>query len=655
MAGKVIERERSSTRPKSVATGPRPTFVDWNWFAGGMLRGCGLCREKHWIYAWDDASGIYVLDVHGTLVAEPVRAPKPLIGLAAADTGEWFVAFCKSGHIFWLDSRLQPKMEMHVPVDPVGFAVDPYGDYAVVGGAIGLNFICTRAGRKLAEFETTRPMRHFQFVPNTGLIVGVSEDGMLTLHDHRGVNQWVLSSRCNVGSLAVDGDGATILLAGYGHGIIRFNGAGEREGVYRYDDSPQLVAVDMGGAKFVAASLEKTLTEISYDGEVRASRNLNEKPISLALDPLARYAALAFANGELRFINVPEFFAGVGDGVRGPSAKRGVQSETADAATAKPVKTPVWETRAAQTTEEVDSAVMEVVPGTRSIAIYTNSRKLRIFDGSGELAHESESIVGTGRSLFVRDGWLAAASDSTLIAYDAVRNESHRWNEPLTELSHVQLLPKFGEALFIEASEYVQRVRFPETVVWKKRLEYRAESMVVDDAGWTAMTLEDKNLVVFDAEGKPAGKYRARKPEPMQVVALTEGWLTVARDERVARGHDRDGSILWATPLPWAPWKVARLGPHVLIASEDGRAAAIDETGAIVEQTEEGRDNACFFLWQDRVPARLFQVGETLIANAFSGKLLWRHTDEHRMGGYRANAKGVWVLLGRLLTFFEFE
>ena len=619
----------------------------WNWFANGSLKGCGLLRERQWIYAWDDGGSIYLLDLLGNLIAQR-RAPRAILGLSGADTGDCLVALSRRGEIWWLDETLEPRLEVACPFEPLSVAVDPHGYYAVASGQGGENVICNNAGRKVSQFETTRPLRHLAFVPSAPLILGAGESGLVTCFDLEGDNLWYSTLFWNVGGMAVDGDGAALLLACFGHGLVRFDCDGVREGTYRYDASPCLVALDFEGSTILTASLELQLTELTYEGAIRAERPLADRPVGMAVDALGRYAILAFGSGELRFLRLPDFFE---EGARQPGTGSASQTPSVDAAGVS----PAWETRAAGSVEEVSSAVVEVVPGADHIALYTNRRSLRIIGAEGDLFHESEPLSGVGRILCVSERWMAAASDSRILAYDPIANESTLATLSATEISELRLFDEFGDFLLVESCEYVTRFRAPETKVWTRRMEYRVDSAAVARSGAIALTFEDHNLMVYDGEGRVLGKYRARRPEPMHVVALNDGWATTARDARLVRGHEPDGSLLWTVDLPWHPWSIRRLGDFVVVTSVEGSALLLDDAGDELARTREPREGARFFLRRDGQVARIHQSDQTLIVTSVDGRLLWRHSDEHRIQHFVAGAAGVWVFLGRLLTFFPFD
>lgn len=620
----------------------------WSWYCNGRLRGCGLLRERQWVYAWDDSRSIYLLDLQGDLIAHR-RIPKEIMDVSADEIGGYVVAVGRTGDIWWLDRELEPQLEIRVPFDPLSVAVDPFGQYAVISSQDGKNIICTRAGRKTAEFHTTRPLKHLRFVPSTGLIIAAAEHGLVTCLDYRGQVLWQNALWSNVGSLAVDGGGNVILLGCYGHGLIRFSASGNREGIYRYDYSPSQVVVDFEGSRIIAASLEQYVTELTYEGVLKANKYLEDKPVALGLDALGRYGVIGMDNGEIRFVTFPDFFS-----AGGAPTRTGTSTQEIRVKGLKPPE-PAWEVRAAANAEEVASAVMEPLADGRRLALFTRRQTLRVFDDQGEKQFESAGVTGIGRFLRIAPKWMVAGTDQSLIAYDPELNQSTPCFLPLTEVSHLQLYDALGDALLIQSREFASRLQFPEHEVWRKQIEWKVEAAAVMGDGFAAMTLDDGNMLVVDGQEKTIGNFRPKPKEALMVLALGKTWITTGRQAKVLRGHDIDGRLLWTLPLPWTPWSSRTLGEFVVITNADGHSLLVREDGTVAADSQDSRENARYFLMRNGEVGRAFCVGESVIINSFEGRLLWRYTADRPLGPFVASKFGVWVFVGRMLTFFPFE
>ncbi|MGL4461375.1 MAG: hypothetical protein ACRC1K_04420, partial [Planctomycetia bacterium] len=323
---------------------------------------------------------------------------------------------------------------------------------------------------------------------------------------------------------------------------------------------------------------------------------------------------------------------------------------------------PLWETRAANSLDEAESAVLEQAPGTGNVCVFTNRRTLRVFNGDGELIHESEAMVGLGRILRTYEpppgeegGWLAAATNGVLVAYDPLANESIRSAVSITDLSHLVLLPTFGEAYYVEECENLVRFRFPDEERSSVRSDFKIETFAAQPDGSYAATFENKLLQSFDATGKSVGKFRAKPAEPLMAAPRPGGgWATAARDSRAVRGHEPDGSLVWAIDLPWGPWSLRPMGSALLATSPEGYSALVSGEGRLIAENREPRDQARYFVLGDGSPARLFLADQTVIVTSFEGRLLWRYTAEETLGPVCAGSAGVWMYRGRVLSFFPF-
>jgi hypothetical protein len=280
-------------------------------------------------------------------------------------------------------------------------------------------------------------------------------------------------------------------------------------------------------------------------------------------------------------------------------------------------------------------------------------------DENGEVCHESNDLPGLGRVITRGETWLAAYNDRRLCGYDPGEQSSQVCTLPTTEISHVELLSNPGELILIESCEFVARIQLPDRQVWKKRLDYKVGTAAVikhgEAAGWTALTLDDQNLIILDENGKNAGKFRARPAEPLSVIALDDGWATAARDSSVIRGHEPNGGLLWTKPTPWPPWGIRRLGPYLLVTSAEGYSLLLNQEGELLKESREPREGASYFLRHGNKVARVFVTGQTIIVTTFGGKLVWRHTEEHRLGPLRAGPHGIAVFIGKSLTYFPFD
>jgi len=621
-----------------TSLGSAPT--SWTWFAGGPLRGCLIMREKQRIIAWDDSNALFLFDLAGDLVADG-RVDKEVVAVAAGDDGGAVVAVSRFGDLWWFDGSLNPCFHVQSPFDHLAVAVDSHSGYAVVSGTGGQVLVYGRDGRKYHSFETRPALKWLTFT-SEGQIIGAADHGLLGMYDLQGRIYWESKPWSNVGGLAIDGRGEAILLACYGHGLLRFNGEGVKEGRYRLEGSPALTAIDFFGRRIICATLEQTLIELTFDGSVRGSKSLPEAPAGIALDALGRFAVVAMKQGELRYFALDAFFRG------GEERKEGAESPTSTE--------PTWSVRIAENVEDIDAVVLEPVPGKGigDIAAYTRRRTVAIIGADGTKKHETEPLSGVGRALWSNGRWLIASTDINLTAYDPEDNDSVKCTLPLYEISHLELLDSFGEFILIQSCEFVTRVKLPEDELYRERLDYKVESTAAQPDGTIALTLDDHTLRVFSPRWKKVGRYKASPAEPLLAARLQEGWATLGRDSRTLRGHEIDGKLLWSQEIPWSPWSLRSIGNYLLVTGVEGESLLIDNDGSPVAENREPRRDAKYVVLPDDKIGRVYVVHQTLVVSRFGGRVLHRYSCEERIGPFTASSTGVWACVGKQLCHFRF-
>lgn len=629
---------------------PPPTIPSsWAWYSHSPLRGLGLAREKLEIHAWDDSGHVYLLDTFGQLVAER-RLPSDVIGVARADTGSRLAAVTKEGWLWWLDEKLDVIGELNLHIDIISVAIDPHGDYVAISAQGSRLVIISRIPKVVGSVQTSQTYRYLSFVPATGRIIGVAEQGTVACHDLRGTLIWKETMYSTVGSLAVDETGGTIVLAAYGHGLLRFDAKGRREGTYHIEHTPNLVAVEIDGSRLLAASIDGYLTAFDYEGTVLFDRKIGDKASALAMDALGRFAVLGFESGEVRFLSRDSLSLG---------ATAATQDGTDLAAyvlrsdTTAGEEDASWQSEIASTSDEGASAVLCAVGMSGQIAVYTTRKTLRIYDAAGQCIHESPRIDGVGRTLHSNDTTLIAASDRRLISYDPASRSSILASNDLYDISHFFAASQVNEAIVVESCDQIRRMRLPGETHWKHRLPMRISSIAVDSIDRIAMVLEDHQLVIVDAAGKPIGRYRNRKPVPMIVAEIENGWVTASLGEQLLRGHSTDGKVIWEESLAWDPWSLQQVAEHLVVTSSDGRSMLVTPTGEVIAESQELREGAIYFPLTPNVVGRIYLSGMAVIVSNFEGKLLWRRSLPDRPTSFTARGQVFWGVVGRGLLSFS--
>lgn len=639
-----------SLQNSNLPPAPPPTIPSsWAWYSHSPLRGLGLAREKLEIHAWDDSGHIYLLDALGKLIAER-RLPTDVIGVARADTGSRLAAVTKEGWLWWLDEKLEVIGELNLHIDVVSIAIDPHGDYVAVSAQGSRLVIISRIPKVVGSVQTSQTYRFLSFVPATGKVIGVAEQGTVACHDLRGTLIWKETMYSTVGSLAVDETGGTIVLAAYGHGLLRFDAKGRREGTYHIEHTPNLVSVEIDGSRLMAASIDGYVTAFDYEGTVLFDRKIGDKASALAMDALGRFVVLGFESGEVRFLSRDSLSLGsTASSQDGTDLAAYVLRSDSTAGEDE----ASWQTEIASTSEEAASAVLQAVGSSGQIAVYTTRKTLRIYDAAGEVIHESPRLDGVGRTLHASETLLIAASDRRLLSYDPASRTSILANSDLYDISHFFALDQVNEAIVVESCDQIRRIHLPGETLWKHRLPMRISSIAVDSMNRIAMVLEDHQLVVVDAAGKPIGRYRNRKPVPMIVAEMEKGWVSASLGEQILRGHSTEGKVLWEESLAWDPWSLQQVAQHIVVTSSDGRSLLASPTGEVLAESQEPREGAIYFPLTPNVVGRIYLSGMAVIVSNFEGKLLWRRSLPDRPTSFTAREQVFWGVVGRSLLSFS--
>src|SRR5207302_3270900 len=100
-----------------------------------------------------------------------------------------------------------------------------------------------------------RPLVHLVFVPAAPFLVGSADLGLVVCHDLQGKQIWRDALVANVGSVAVSGDGAAIVLACFSEGLRRFTLTGQNRGRLALGESCRLAALSFDGSRLLAGGL----------------------------------------------------------------------------------------------------------------------------------------------------------------------------------------------------------------------------------------------------------------------------------------------------------------------------------------------------------------------------------------------------------------
>ena len=310
--------------------------------------------------------------------------------------------------------------------------------------------------------------------------------------------------------------------------------------------------------------------------------------------------------------------------------------------------------------DQAETAVLAVLDDPPRIGLVSRTNRLQVFTAEGRNLGVAPEMQGIGRILRTDPGWIAAATDRQVILLDARRNTTTRLDVSLAELTHLAVrVDTFGLAI-VQERDRVGRVTPAGRWIWKKELNSPVEDLAIGPDGYSAVTLDNGRLEVFNPAGEPAGSYSADPSEPLCLIEAPDSspagvtWLTLARRAQVLRGHDLLGKVVWKTPVDWEGWQLHRIGPVAVVSAPDGRALACDGSGNIrATSRATGGGTELFGITPRGEPWRVTRQGVHLICAEFSGRVLWRTVADEPLGPFAVGQTGVAALIGRSLAWFR--
>ncbi len=271
----------------------------WTQKVSAPLRGLSLARERGWTLAWDAQDHLHLWDRAGRQQAHR-PAGAALTAAACADDGGSIAAVGGRGQVWLLAPDLTPRWERALPQRPAAVAIAPLGDPIAVADAGGMLHLFDAAGRAVWQVSTPRPLRHLAFVAEKPVLVGSADFGLVVCLDADGRCLWRDGLVAHVGSLAVSGDGGSIVLACFTEGLCCY--AVDRSQPQRIPQAAPCHLADLSYAAdtLLTAGPENEVCLRERDGSVRARFAAEGPVVALALAPLGDFAVLALAEGKVQ-------------------------------------------------------------------------------------------------------------------------------------------------------------------------------------------------------------------------------------------------------------------------------------------------------------------------------------------------------------------
>jgi outer membrane protein assembly factor BamB len=641
------------------AKGRLSPALAWTVLTDAPLQGLALAREAGRIFAWDEASNLYLLDLHGQRWSAG-KAPGRILAGASSDNGALIALLGEGPRLWLLSADLEPIADRPTLAEAAALAVDPHGRYVAVGSRLGQAQFYTRHGQPAGRFESKQPLAHFCFVPDRPVLIAAAMYGTIQavklypggsggrLEAEIGWQQSLLS---NVGRLTTTGSGGMVLASCFTHGVQRYDVRGRNEGSYHLGGSAAHAVPDYAGRTIAVATLEGELAILNSAGNIRWRSSLPRPAIALECDALGRFLIYGLGTGELSRLDLDDSAP-----AREPAAPQVIA--VPGAGRGGLVRSPDWIAPVAQTDEQAETAVLTVLDEPPRIGFLTGKNRLQVFTPDGRHLGQGPELLGVGRLLRTAPGWIAAATDRNVALFDARRNTMHRLDVSLVELTHLAIRPESFGVLLVQERDRIGRATVAGDWIWKKELKAPIEDIAIGPRGCAALTTEDGLLWIFDPRGEPLGSFTTASREPLGLVEAPRGapepvtWLSLAcRAERL-RAHDPTGRVVWEQSLPWEAWQLYLIDTLVVAAAPDGRAVAFDGSGQLRGQSSAAEPRSLFAPSPTGEVWRIVHQGVHLICTELDGPIAWRAVTDAPIGPIAAGQPGVAVLIGRSLAWF---
>jgi len=273
----------------------------WAFTADAPLLSLELVRETGEILAADESGGLYLLDRRGKIRALS-RGFHDLSSLTWSDTGTYGAALLDEATVCRFDRRFDVKWSITLYEAVTAVVISPYGNHVAVSMANGSNLILDDRKRKIANFETVRPLSFLQFVAEAPALLGAAEYGLICRHKLNGAEVWSEKLWSNVGDMSATGDGKHLYVAGFNRGIQAFALDGENTGSYVVEGTPNHISTSYMQKRIAATTLERHFYWLAAGGQMLWATHLPDDACRLLCDPRGEWVVCGFKSGRVVFL-----------------------------------------------------------------------------------------------------------------------------------------------------------------------------------------------------------------------------------------------------------------------------------------------------------------------------------------------------------------
>ena len=635
------------------------TPLEWVFVADTPVEAVHLSSETQKILIRDQSGRVVCLSTEGELLASEVT-PEPIRISAADQAGQLIALVLGKRSLVFMDWDLNLLVERKLHSEPISLAVDPLGLYVAVGFIGNETRLYTRQGKPAGDFETRQPLAHMGFMPGTAKLLGSTKfDQLICAELEQGRNHqldpevaWTQNTGVAIGHMHVIGGAAKILASCHNMGLQRLNIDGENEGTYQLGGTVIESASDYPGRFFLASTLEGSLMAVNANGSVMWEHPQGGPWRHLCVDALGRYGLAASALGEVVKMDLSTE----------PRAKVDnsgvlILSATGGTGGGSTVRAAEWSVRIAGDDENTTDYSLCVVDRPWRLCVLDTKKKLNCYIDDGDEAEEIPALGGSGRMLKSRDGWVAVANDRSLVLCNVSKSETIQPDLDLVQITHFDMRPAQYGLLIIQEADRIGRATVAGRWVWRVSLPATVESLVLADDGYAGLSLDNGLILILDSAGKAVGKWSAGDQEAVLLCesqGRNEGlcrWVTLARQERILRGHALDGRVLWQVETPFAPWELVRTGQGVVVSGNDSGALLYDDSGQVLATRRATSQRTRFATASDNSAMVLYADAGQVFCTRFDGTVIWRIPVDGEVTATALGSTGAGILAGGVLSW----
>ena len=239
----------------------------WQFAAEAPLAGLDVASETGAAFLADESGGLYRIERSGQL-GSVSRGFHDLRRLAWSEAGATGVLLSGDSDVVAVTDRFQSVWTLSVPEPVLDVAIEPHGRYIAVAMANGATLLYDANRRRVASWESARPLRFLRFLQTEATVLGAAEYGLLGAWQVDGTVQWQEKLWSNAGALAASGDGQRIYLAAYSYGLQSYGSGGTSLGSFVIEGNPNLVSVSHDGSRVAVTTLERRLLLLTGGGDL---------------------------------------------------------------------------------------------------------------------------------------------------------------------------------------------------------------------------------------------------------------------------------------------------------------------------------------------------------------------------------------------------